>query len=160
MDSEEKIKAKMIQISKDSYRFSSMDGDGITSEENVLKMERKGGVRYISIEINKLPLKFIFDTGASNICISISEAKVLYKQGSLTQDDFIGKANFQDATGKISEGMKINLREVKIGNRTLHNLQALVVDNEEAPLLLGQSALEKFGSIEIDNKKDLIILKD
>ncbi|ATA77851.1 pepsin/retropepsin-like aspartic protease family protein [Capnocytophaga canimorsus] len=59
------------------------------------------------------------------------------------------------------EGILVRLlREVKIGNRTLHNLQALVVDNEEAPLLLGQSALEKFGSIEIDNKKDLIILKD
>ena len=33
------------------------------------------------------------------------------------------------------------------------------VGSDNAPLLLGQSALEQFGSIEIDNKNDIIILK-
>lgn len=81
------------------------------------------------------------------------------KQGTLTEDDFIGLQNMQDATGNISEGMKINLRRVKIGNQILNNVEALVVGSDNAPLLLGQSALEQFGSIEIDNKNDIIILK-
>lgn len=137
---------------------SSEDSD--TSKKNILPMERIGGVSYVTIEINKIPLKFVFDTGASNICISISEANVLYKQGSLTEEDIMGITNFQDATGQISEGMEINLREVKIGSQVLYDVRALVVDNDQAPLLLGQSALEQFGSIEIDNKNDLIILGD
>ena len=66
---------------------------------------------------------------------------------------------FQDATGKISEGTKINIREVKIGEMVLENVEALVVDNVNAPLLLGQTVLERFGSIEIDNVNGEIIFK-
>ena len=89
------------------------------SSQNILKMQRESGVRYVWIEINGIPLKFIFDTGASSICISQVEAMLLYKQGN------------------ISEGMKINLRRVKIGNQILNNVEALVVGSDNAPLLLG-----------------------
>jgi aspartyl protease family protein len=126
---------------------------------NVVKMETQNGVKYVWIEINGIRLRFIFDTGASSICISISEATVLYRQGTLTKDDILYKEYFQDATGKISEGTKINLRTVKIGNLILRNIQATVIDNVDAPLLLGQSVLENFGNIEIDNKNGLIIFK-
>ena len=128
-------------------------------EENSIDMESSNGVKYVWIEINGLKLKFIFDTGASSICISPSEATVLYRQGTLTEEDIIGNEYFQDATGNISEGTTVNLRTVKIGDKILHNVKATVVDNDEAPLLLGQSALEQFGKIEIDNVKNRIILK-
>lgn len=126
---------------------------------NVVKMETQNGVKYVWIEINGIRLRFIFDTGASSICISISEATVLYRQGTLTREDILDKEYFQDATGKISEGTKINLRTVKIGNLILRNIKATVIDNVDAPLLLGQSVLENFGNIEIDNKNGLIIFK-
>ncbi len=126
---------------------------------NVLKMETENGVKYVWIEINGIRLRFIFDTGASSICISISEATVLYRQGTLRKEDILDKEYFQDATGKISEGTKINLRTVKIGNLILENIKATVIDNVNAPLLLGQSVLENFGKIEIDNKNRQIIFK-
>ena len=126
---------------------------------NVLKMELQNGVRFVWIEINGIRLRFIFDTGASSICISPAEATVLYRQGTLSDDDIIDKEYFQDATGKISEGTKINLRTVKVGNITLKNVSATVIDNVDAPLLLGQSVLENFGNIEIDNNNSLIIFK-
>jgi aspartyl protease family protein len=66
---------------------------------------------------------------------------------------------FQDATGKVSAGTRIRLRTVKIGDRILKNIEAIVIDNDEAPLLLGQSALEKFGKISIDNKNGIIIFE-
>lgn len=122
-------------------------------------MEVENGVRYLWIEINGIKLRFIFDTGASNICLSPAEASVLYRQGTLQKEDIISKQYFQDATGRISEGTKINLRNVKIGNSELTNVEATIVDNVNAPLLLGQSVLERFGSIEIDNKNNVIIFK-
>ena len=73
--------------------------------------------------------------------------------------DFIGTEYFQDATGKISEGAKVNLREVKIGNIILENIEATVIDNVNAPLLLGQTVFERFGKIEIDNENDEIIFR-
>ena len=126
---------------------------------NVLKMELQNGVRYVWIEINGIRLRFIFDTGASSICISPAEANVLYRQGTLQKEDILNVEYFQDATGKISEGTKVNLREVKIGDMILENVEALVIDNVNAPLLLGQTVLERFGSIEIDNVNGQIIFK-
>ena len=93
---------------------------------------------------------FIFDTGASDITISLTEATFLYKQGTLTDDDFLGTQQYQIADGSISEGTIINLKTVKIGNRTLTNVQASVVHNMQAPLLFGQSALAQFGKVTID----------
>lgn len=139
---------------------SNILNDNIDAQkQNALPMEKKDGVTYVWIEVNGIPLKFIFDTGASSIFISPAEALVLIKQGTLDENDILGKENYQDATGGISEGTIINLKEVKIGNKILKNVQASVSDNIESPLLLGQSALEQFGSIEIDNRNLKIILK-
>lgn len=126
---------------------------------NVMKMEIQNGVRFVWIEINDIRLRFIFDTGASSICISPAEATVLYRQGTLRKEDVLNVEYFQDATGKISEGTKVNLREVRIADFILEDVEALVVDNVNAPLLLGQSVLERFGSIEIDNVNNEIIFK-
>jgi aspartyl protease family protein len=127
--------------------------------QNILKMETQNGVKFVWIEINGIRLRFIFDTGASSICISPSEANVLYRQGTLRKEDILDKEYFQDATGKISEGTNVNLRTVKIGNKILENIEATIVDNVNAPLLLGQSVLENFGKIEIDNENSQIIFK-
>ena len=101
-------------------------------------------------------MNFIFDTGASIISISETEARFLYKQGTLTEADFVGEANFTDANGDISSGMIVKLRTVKIGDRTLHNVQASIVPNSNAPLLLGQTALGQFGKISIDYQRGTI----
>lgn len=127
--------------------------------KTIVKMENETGVKYIWVIINGLRLRFIFDTGASSICISIAEATVLFRQGTLKEDDILDIQYFQDATGNISPGTRINLRTVKIGDRELNNIEAIVIDNIEAPLLLGQSALEKFGKISIDNNKGEIIFE-
>lgn len=119
-------------------------------------MTKKGGVYEIPCKINGTQMNFIFDTGASDITISLTEAMFLYKQGTLTDDDFLGTQQYQIANGAIEEGTVINLNTVEIGNRTLHNVQASIVHNMKAPLLLGQSALRKYGKISIDYNKNEI----
>ena len=104
-------------------------------------------------------MKFIFDTGASIISISQAEAAFLYKQGTLTDEDFIGNSSFQDANGNVSEGTIARLRKVKVGNIILQDVEASIVPNQRAPLLFGQSALKKFGRISIDNTKHQLILE-
>ncbi len=146
------------KVNENAIQSKTQNNNSIVNR-NVLKMELQNGVRYVWIEINGIRLRFIFDTGASSICISPAEATVLYRQGTLQKEDILNVEYFQDATGKISEGTKVNLREVKIGDMILENVEALVVDNVNAPLLLGQTVLERFGSIEIDNVNGEIIFK-
>jgi aspartyl protease family protein len=122
-------------------------------------MQEDNGIYRIPIEINNIRMNIIFDTGASSISISETEALFLMKQGKIEQEDILGKIRFQDATGNISEGTRINLKTVKIGNKEIYNVEASVVHNLEAPLLLGQSALSKFGKLTIDYKRNEIIFE-
>lgn len=125
----------------------------------MIKMMDKGGVYEVPIEINGANMNFVFDTGASDITISAVEAIFLLKQGTLTEDDIIGTEYYQIADGSISEGTVINLKTVKIGNKTLHNVKASVIHNMQAPLLLGQSALAQFGKVSIDYKRKEIVFE-
>lgn len=143
------------QTTIDNYKTESNFSEEtiVQEEKTIIKMEKISGVYQIPVEVNGVDMHFIFDTGASIISISETEAMFLYKQGRLSKDDIVGKANFTDANGDISEGTIIVLKSVKIGNRILTDIEASVVHNLNAPLLFGQSALEKFGKISIDNNR-------
>jgi len=132
---------------------SSQKNSGST---NSVQMNYNHGVYEVPITINGTPMNFIFDTGASSISISATEAMFLYKQGTITDEDILGSIFFQDATGTVSEGTQIVLKSVKIGTREIYNVKASVVHNLDAPLLLGQSALAEFGKVTIDYNNKLI----
>ena len=119
-------------------------------------MRKESGVYFVPIKVNGLDLEFIFDTGASTLCISSAEAVVMLRQGQIDEDDILGQSQFQDATGGISVGTIVRLKTVEIGGITLHNIEANVVDNIQAPLLLGQTALSKFGKVTIDYDNNTI----
>jgi aspartyl protease family protein len=53
----------------------------------------------------------------------------------------------------------IRLREIKIGDAALRNVDASVTHSQQAPLLLGQSVMERFGTITIDNKTSKLTIK-
>ena len=53
----------------------------------------------------------------------------------------------------------INLPEVKVGDVVLKNIEASVSHSQQAPLLLGQSVLERFGTVTIDNINSKLIIK-
>jgi aspartyl protease family protein len=119
-------------------------------------MRKEGGVYHVPCVINGTEMEFIFDTGASDITMSLTEARFLYKQGKLLDDDFVGIEQYRIADGSIHEGISVILRKVEIGGKMLYNIEASIVDNESAPLLLGQSALAKFGKISIDYNRNEI----
>ncbi len=121
-----------------------------------VSMRKEGGVYLVPITVNGLNLDFIFDTGASSISLSSAEAMVMLRQGQITQDDLVGQQQFQDATGGVSVGTIVLLRTVQIGDITLENVEATIVDNIQAPLLLGQTALAKFGKVTIDYNHNMI----
>ena len=151
----EEYKAKPIRIEADDEQ--SEDKIEMISEIQMKKMY--SGVYEIPCTINELPLKFFFDTGASTVTISSVEANFMLKNGYLKSDDIKGKEYYSVATGEIHEGTTIRLREIKIGDAILRNVDASVVHNQQAPLLLGQTVLERFGTVTIDNINSKLIIK-
>jgi aspartyl protease family protein len=149
-----------------SGRIKKGDSEGVAKKEGggsrkypdktIVKMVKEDDVYKIPVTVDGVGMVFIFDTGAGLISISNVEASYLYKQGKLTNDDILGEEKFSDANGDISVGTIVNLKEITIGNRTIYNIHASVVNNSIAPLLFGQSALEKFGKIYIDYEQGTI----
>ena len=109
-------------------------------------------------KVNGLSLSFIFDTGASDVTISLTEASFMLKNGYLKKEDIIGTQKYLDATGNISEGITINIREIEIEGLKLQNVKASIVKTLGAPLLLGQSALSKLGTIYLDLEKNQLTI--
>lgn len=120
------------------------------SNQNIIKMKSVGGVSVIPCKVNGLNLNFIFDTGASNVSLSMTEASFMLKNGYLLVEDIIGTNKFLDANGNINEGIIVNLKEIEIAGLKLYNVKASIVKNNKAPLLLGQTAISKLGKIQLD----------
>jgi clan AA aspartic protease (TIGR02281 family) len=118
--------------------------------QDVVKMEKENGVYKIPCKINGLPLKFIFDTGASSVSISLTEALFMLKNGYLKESDIRGTIYYSIANGEIAEGTKINLQKIEVGKQILYNVEASIVHTSQAPLLFGQSAMERFGKFTMD----------
>lgn len=117
---------------------------------------KEDGVCKVKCQINGLPLHFVFDTGASDVTISMVEATFMMKNGYLSKNDVVGSQKYMDANGDVSVGTVINIKNVNFGGLELNNIRASVVRNQKAPLLLGQSVLARLGKIEIDNAKKVI----
>lgn len=129
----------------------------IVNSQTKIQMEKQGGVYYLPCKVNGLDLRFIFDTGASDVSISLSEAVFMLKNGYLSKEDIGENVYYSIANGDIAKGTKINLREIEIGGLKLKNVNASIVHELGAPLLLGQSVIENLGKIQI-NKDELIII--
>ncbi len=151
----EQYKAKPIENVGNAIENGEFKG--VISEIKMKKMY--SGIYEVPCSINGLQLKFVFDTGASSISLSSVEASFMLKNGYLKEEDIKGKEYFSTATGEIHEGTIIRLREIKIGDALLKNVEASVVNNQQAPLLLGQTVLERFGTITIDNINSKLVIK-
>ena len=153
----EQYKGKPHEETSEEIVVTPEAAEILISEVQMRKMS--GGTYEVPCSINGLPLKFIFDTGASDVTISSVEANFMLKNDYLSTKDFKGSRKYLTADGDISDGAVICIREVQVGDVTLKNIEASVVKNQKAPLLLGQSVLEKFGTITIDNNNGKLIIK-
>lgn len=128
----------------------------VTSQVRI-KMEEENGVYTTPCVVNGLKLRFIFDTGASTVSLSLSEAIFMFKNGYLDKNDIHGSSYSQIANGEIVENTTVVLKELQIGSITIYNVEATILHELSAPILLGQSAIKKLGKIQIDGD-ELIIM--
>lgn len=137
--------------------FSVLGVVKVQGQTTTVQMQRdEGGTYTVPCKVNGLTMRFIFDTGASTVCISATEALFMLKNGYLDRSDIKGKNYSQVASGDIVEGMTINLRKVEIGGLPIYNVEANVVNSLSAPLLFGQTAIQKLGPIKLDGDKLII----
>lgn len=124
--------------------------------QTVIQMEEYGGVYRIPCKVNGAKMKLIFDTGAEKVCLSLSMANYLYDNDYITDEDIVGSGTSTVADGSIVDHIKIIIKDIEIEGVHLRNVEAVVIDGLNAPLLLGQSALKKLGQYTISGNKLVI----
>jgi aspartyl protease family protein len=97
-----------------------------------------GGHFFSDGSINGKAVRFIVDTGATNISISENEAKRIgldYRRGQ--------RGIAQTANGQVV-AHRVQLNSVRVGEVTLYNIEAIVLPASMDQVLLGNSFLSRF----------------
>ena len=123
-----------------------------------VKMKRKSGVYVLPCEVNGVKRDFIFDTGAANTSLSQEFVNELLRKKALLQTDFTGAIQTRNASGNVDNNTTVNIRTLKVGNRIIYNVRAIIAVGQKAPLLLGLNVIDLLG--EWTMKKDVLVLHD
>ncbi|MCB2218979.1 MAG: retroviral-like aspartic protease family protein [Bacteroidetes bacterium] len=115
--------------------------------------ENENGLFFLPCKVNGLKLDFILDSGASDLCISSTEAIFMLKNGYLYSDDIQGSSFAKIASGEIMENTKITISLIEFFGMKIHNIDAHIVHNLSAPLLMGTSVISRLGTVTIEGNK-------
>ena len=131
-------------------------------KQSIIKMTKsQSGIFEVPVELNKvLKISFIFDSGASDVSISPDVALTLIRTGTITETDFIGSQVYSFADGSKATSEVFILKEIKIGGHIIKNVRASISNSINAPMLLGQSVLQRLGRFTIDNNNHTLIIED
>lgn len=133
---------------------------GCSVREHVIKMDRmRDGIYEVPLKLNDLAeYKFMLDTGCAESTIPAHVFYHMVVSGVVSTDDMLASRDFRLADGSIVTCERFVLRKMVIGDIVLRDVSMSITKNG-SPLLLGQNVLSRFGFVEIDYSKDLIILK-
>jgi clan AA aspartic protease (TIGR02281 family) len=94
--------------------------------------------------VNGVPIDFLVDTGASHVVLTIPDARRL----GFTANDLEFTQEFQSANGTV-RAAPVELRELRIGQLSLFDLEASVNGGTLPISLLGMSFLQRLSSYEV-----------
>lgn len=124
-----------------------------TNAQTVIQMVDYNGVYTIPCEVNGMKCRMLFDTGASKVSLSNSFCELLLDNGCISISDFVGLGQMITADGRIVDHAELMLNTLKIGDITLKNVPAIVINSQNAPMLFGQSAIQMLGEVSIKGDK-------
>lgn len=126
----------------------------VRSSINMIPLRLENGVYKVDAVINGVPVdNMIFDTGAGEISISPTFLLASIENGDLDESDVLDGMSYINASGDVNLKARVNLREIKIGNKIIYNVEASICETCEGLgiNLFGLNAISKLGeSIEID----------
>lgn len=157
-DSAAVITAKVDSIPHTPTKNDSVGWKQVKEFEYAVKLEQDGNCYLVGANVNGIPMKMTLDTGASTMSISIIEYEFLKKQ-KLISDSTVQVSECTIANGGITKCFMIKIAQVSIGDASVKNVDCLVMENPDAPLLLGMNVLNGLGGVSINYKRKLLILR-
>ena len=156
-DSVEIVKPK-VDSTHTPTKNDSVEWKQVKEFEYAVKLEQDGDCYLVGANVNGIPMKMTLDTGASTMSISIIEYEFLKKQ-KLISDSTVQVSECTIANGDTTKCFMIKIAQVSIGDTSVKNVDCMVMENPDAPLLLGMNVLNGLGGVSINYKRKLLILR-
>lgn len=124
-------------------------GSGAASgygQETVLE-RGMGGHFFTVVNINGEPIRFVVDTGATDVSLTMDDARRAGVNFDPSQFQVVGSG----ASGDV-RGQEVELREVDLDGKKVSNIHGVVLEGL-AISLLGQNYLRQFDSVSITGDK-------
>jgi clan AA aspartic protease (TIGR02281 family) len=102
------------------------------------------GYAYVKASVNGMPMVMAFDTGASSVALTQADALKAGVAGNLNYSVPIGTANGRNM------GAPVTLREIRIGQLVIEDVNAIVLQNLNVSLL-GQTFLNRLHSYQMQD---------
>lgn len=122
-------------------------------------VQNKQGYFVFKGYVNAYTEEIIYDRDSD---LSVSQKKVmeLLTNGTITKNDFIGD-NIDKIimTGKVKDRAQFIIKEIRIADRTVENLEVTVVNSQKYDWVIGQQDLKQFGSFEFNTDEHKLIFK-
>jgi TPR repeat protein len=139
--------------------FPNLLGDRRPVQPVPISMQLQAGTYTVPVLVNNaISLNFVVDSGAADVSIPADVVGTLFRTGTLTNNDFLGKQTYTLADGSTMPSATFRIRSLKVGNKIVENVTGSVAPMAGG-LLLGQSFLSHFSSWSIDNAKHALILE-
>ena len=110
----------------------------------------------VSCSINGYSNKVIYTPLTKLVTCSVGFALELLKQGVIKKEDFKGNPEDIISTGNIIHKSVFTLKDFRLGNKTIRNIDVYVWHGSMYPFLINKVTLEKFGKATIDKEKSVI----
>jgi aspartyl protease family protein len=121
-----------LRVGQHAIGAAAADGSG-----KVIMTADNQGHFYTTGTVNGVSVRFLVDTGATMISLGASDARRIGLDFNRGQKGMTQTANGQSAVSKVQ------LDTVRIGDMTLHNVDALIHQTEMPMALLGMSFLNR-----------------
>ncbi|HEY3899936.1 MAG TPA: retroviral-like aspartic protease family protein [Chthoniobacter sp.] len=140
-----------------NYATTSNTGSG---ETTTAYMVVDNGILHVSALLNGVTTaKFVVDSGCSDVALSREVYQSLVQAGTIQKGDALPPSTRRIANGSTENVECFLLHSLRIGNTTVTNVAASV-GSSKAPLLLGQTFLQRFREWKIDNTISALILRN
>ena len=128
------------------------DADAGPAVDNELIIRRSGRHFRVTAAVNGVDNLFLIDTGASDVVLSLEDARRI----GVNLRTLKYTKRYQTANGTI-EAAPIILRDLRIGQLRLYNVEASISKAPMGTALLGMSFLNRLSGFEF--RKDKLILR-
>ena len=123
-----------------------------------VRLEKQGGAYAVPVWINRaITLKFVLDSGASDVLIPADVFFTILRTGTVSESDLLDSKIYSLADGSKLKGARFVIRELRVGNQVATDVVASV-GPVTGDLLLGLSFLSRFGTVTLDNDRHVLIL--